>query len=1819
VVLLKKLSAKMAMNPRLAAAMDELKNMNWEEYFKPQTSKSRKSIDSEGSLKSISDSTLLDKQARDYSGYVFKDVSQESLNLNFQSTGDAIGQSHERAVTSSQPEHGGLNENEAENDDDNEEELSTGSNEPVLDGENNEEEDDLDSPDSLSTKESFNDQEILAHKNAIKNKDILHESFLFENTRQQYQENDQHSGGGSISAREQGGDQGPLQNTSHSIEGDTKSVTFADEDSIYEFDRLDEKSYEESYPDMDPNTVPTFDREEITRRYMVEAVREETHLKKCFGRERAEEQDQDEDRERAELVLNRSSNEELEFQFAKERLEQLLVNSPEFRAAILTFPALSQEEELNPLPSQRRSHMTDQRVRSRNRDRKHAKPFSESSVADSADSRLNLLRPRSALPRLSKSSTTPDLEKKSPPKGKQTLTTDDERETVLMSKTADLNHIYRLAAEGIRQSPSIEFAPPPPKLSTECPMIPFDAIQTLAELNYTGDSPFIALHPSEEKLRLKVKYFVALSDWDASNRMDFFGLHFSRLELMNTAEEPTIPSSIQQQRNWTSSGDEGEPSRRLSTAPMKKKLLFSQDNISDLLFTNRTKDLRRDSPHLYQFNSFIKETYTGFVCLVFDMKMQLLGTYEHQTKEFYPGLTICPPHLPQTLKKKKQRGVSSSTMANLFEIDLNALPMETFAIVPVLSDDCPLGAKFPEMNFQFDLSVTNEGGGSSSPPLSPVHTGSNHSRAYWMASEFDQPSESTPFHDLFDVKREIDQSLLGPPEHVVDLDPGWTHVESYFCTRDTLIDEEDELEGPPELSTEKMVTQSKVLSFLSFHVVCSHTPQVVTLDHRHSFVPFVVFRCLSTPTPDDEPNPNVENLLNTAPGTDQRCWGIKSIQESLAGVMFQSIVRGVLDALKRRHILPFHMINVEHCMKCHLHSMTTWHVPGSYEKWFYDLKRTLRRSLPPAIITSNKFTNTSKTPPRVGSFELSIRPYSSEVTQLIFSKLSSRTLPPTETILQDLAVLLNPETVKFKGSHILELHVLNNYSKQPLKGAVISLYQITVSVSLTDDIERNGLREMRDVEEFDETGDGQQSWTRVRRNRHKIRIENAKRNSLVQQARASSSHRHTSSSMKPKDSTSPHVSMKKKLVTSHDTTDGHLRHSFVYYKVRSWKVEDIAAWFRSFSIGKEVITRAVADGVVDGASFLALANQQSFQKWGVKNKIKLERMNKSLEDLFSPSTDSTIGFDVTLGTHQGDHSSSHHPYDPFTDCLTEGVKVTEIKYCESGKPKPSYNTEDMNLKLISRKQTDSQGLGFIALDTAGSYFFRIESSVTNSYCSAAFRISSSGHTGYCAAMTPRIGTAHLTIKLDDHSIGHSAGFRSAPTGILVSMMNLMSGKRHIAFAKQTSEKVIQEPTVPAPTPVIPVTRTAPKPPPPKRSRTVDGVKASSSISPGPSPRPGGGGRQNSVGSVLLSEMTQSWRGGPALGSNKQLQQIPSIVEVETRVLEAVIWLPVGKYYSEVTGEVFEINEVASASETSYWDPKEAVVSTDSEAPMSNQSTLLSYSLSQAQRCHRRILLGSIRAFQKIYRRYKKDFLTNNLWAYLALKRHLRRYLEYIRGVIRQRRATAIAAAYRRHAARQMFHQTMSCLIFIQCVCRRYLAKLRSGIMKRARLVLIQVLTRYLIKRRQLRQVKACHIQCLYRRHLAILRRNKRLVHRRIYRALRRWLKRNIRLRAHLKELRREQIARETMEELEASQREYLRLAEAEEKRKIREKIQRVERKRNGMAMIIQRNVRSQQEQRRYLALRRGVTKLQVCLSTFSCLFPLPGFRKSVEFTFTKRE
>jgi hypothetical protein len=118
-----------------------------------------------------------------------------------------------------------------------------------------------------------------------------------------------------------------------------------------------------------------------------------------------------------------------------------------------------------------------------------------------------------------------------------------------------------------------------------------------------------------------------------------------------------------------------------------------------------------------------------FICLVIDMHMQIIGTYDVSLGKYITGLDIGPAFLSK--KDNSTAGSSSSgytfrqivkqnsskleTHANLFELDLENLPENVFAVIPIILDDsnmsrnelvCESRVKsktFQDLNFKIDL------------------------------------------------------------------------------------------------------------------------------------------------------------------------------------------------------------------------------------------------------------------------------------------------------------------------------------------------------------------------------------------------------------------------------------------------------------------------------------------------------------------------------------------------------------------------------------------------------------------------------------------------------------------------------------------------------------------------------------------------------------------------------------------------------------------------------------------------------------------------------------------------------------------------------------------------------------------------------------------------------------------------------------------------------------------------------------------------------------------------------------------------------------
>jgi len=122
---------------------------------------------------------------------------------------------------------------------------------------------------------------------------------------------------------------------------------------------------------------------------------------------------------------------------------------------------------------------------------------------------------------------------------------------------------------------------------------------------------------------------------------------------------------------------------------------------------------------------------------------------------------------------------------------------------------------------------------------------------------------------------------------------------------------------------------------------------------------------------------------------------------------------------------------------------------------------------------------------------------------------------------------------------------------------------------------------------------------------------------------------------------------------------------------------------------------------------------------------------------------------------------------------------------------------------------------------------------------------------------------------------------------------------------------------------------------------------------------------------------------PQTGSNAQ-RELPTFADT-------IMYVPLGKYYSEIDGSVFEV--------------------VSDEYSRSNP-IVLKYTEPLTLKCHARIIDASVNIFKKMYRKFRKDYLARNFGAMLLIRRQTVKALERARERIRIRKATLIQSVFR---------------------------------------------------------------------------------------------------------------------------------------------------------------------------------------------------------------
>jgi hypothetical protein len=278
--------------------------------------------------------------------------------------------------------------------------------------------------------------------------------------------------------------------------------------------------------------------------------------------------------------------------------------------------------------------------------------------------------------------------------------------------------------------------PQPPKLSTDCPNLSVIGIEnlqasdTFIDHNFVGDKKKVStvdeeeegkresmddlvyLPPSAKSIRMTITADID-SQWRQSHKRDIQSYGRSDLYLSGSIRDskPLIqPAALKRHIFQQTDGD------------------ITGTGIGSLLSIKKGSRKNSAEPQrnaLAEMRSFITTFKLDFICLVIDLHMQIIGTYDVSLGKYITGLDIGPAFLSKKDTSnsssssgssfKKQGSSKLETHANLFELDLENLPENVFAVVPIILDDSNMSRNelvnesriksktFQDLNFRTDL------------------------------------------------------------------------------------------------------------------------------------------------------------------------------------------------------------------------------------------------------------------------------------------------------------------------------------------------------------------------------------------------------------------------------------------------------------------------------------------------------------------------------------------------------------------------------------------------------------------------------------------------------------------------------------------------------------------------------------------------------------------------------------------------------------------------------------------------------------------------------------------------------------------------------------------------------------------------------------------------------------------------------------------------------------------------------------------------------------------------------------------------------------
>ena len=153
--------------------------------------------------------------------------------------------------------------------------------------------------------------------------------------------------------------------------------------------------------------------------------------------------------------------------------------------------------------------------------------------------------------------------------------------------------------------------------------------------------------------------------------------------------------------------------------------------------------------------------------------------------------------------------------------------------------------------------------------------------------------------------------------------------------------------------------------------------------------------------------------------------------------------------LRKQTVARRPCINIQYCCDCENHQETTWHIPGAFEKIYYDVAAAIKHAYPGILIRG---TPSSR---RIGNFKIIFQRFKGASTQVLYSALDGNQgwLPTPE-----LATKLVAQAMESSGEENVDhewpynhdaearcrikIKVYDGYYKVPISGVAVSVHSV---------------------------------------------------------------------------------------------------------------------------------------------------------------------------------------------------------------------------------------------------------------------------------------------------------------------------------------------------------------------------------------------------------------------------------------------------------------------------------------------------------------------------------------------------------------------------------------------------------------------------------------------------------------------------------------------------------------------------------------------------------------------------------------------------------